>query len=174
MENQEQFLALLKDALEHIREPRLFETERGFQGELLAQLRNRLDGIGLPGAPIVEQEYQKTIPNHGLNIRPDIIVHIPFDRGRAERRNQGNFVAIELKLRSTEDEARADFAKLAQMREVLGYPVTIFINIDSDTTHANLLPDAIAGQTPCYAVRLEDGAPVVRIAKPAVRNYGRH
>jgi len=102
MENQEQFLALLKDALEHIREPLFFETERGFQGELLALLHNGLDGIELPGAPIVEQEYQKTISNHGLYIRPDIIVHIPFDRGHAERRNQDNFVAIELKLRSTE------------------------------------------------------------------------
>ncbi|MGH9511374.1 MAG: hypothetical protein ACRD2U_04485 [Terriglobales bacterium] len=43
MHNQEQFLALLHDALESIREPRLFATERGFQGELLAQLRNRLE-----------------------------------------------------------------------------------------------------------------------------------
>jgi hypothetical protein len=174
MENQEQFLALLRDALEGIREPRLFETERGFQGELPALLHNSLEVIELPEAPIVEQEYQKTIPNHGLSIRPDIIVHILFDRGGAERRNQGNFVAIEPKLRSTEDEARADFAKLVQMREVLGYPLTIFINIDSDATHANLRPDAIVGQTICYAVRLEHGAPVVRVAEPAVRNDGRH
>jgi len=58
------------------------------------------------------------------------------------------------------------------MREVLGYPLTIFINIDTDATHANLRPDAIAGQTVCYAVRLEDGAPVVRVANPAAKTHG--
>jgi hypothetical protein len=170
--NQEQFLALLRDALENIREPRFFETERGFQGELLAHLRNRLEFAELPGEPIVEQEYQKTISFHGLKIRPDIIIHIPFERGRVERRDQGNFVAIELKLRSTESEARDDFAKLQQMWEVLGYPLTIFINIDSDQTHAAVRPEVIAGQTACYATRLEDGAPVVRVSGPAARNDG--
>lgn len=174
MENQEQFLTLLKDALEHIREPRFFETERGFQGELLALLHHRLGEAQLPGDPIVEMEYQKKIPEHGLNTRPDIIVHIPFDRGHAERRDQGNFVAIELKLRSTENEARVDFAKLVQMRKVLGYPLTIFVNINSDVTYANLLPEAIAGQTVCYAVRLEDGNSVVRVAAPVARNDEAH
>jgi hypothetical protein len=176
VQNQEQFLAILRDALENIREPRFFRTERGFQGELLVQLRNRLQNAELPGEPIVEQEYQKTIPLHRLNIRPDIIVHIPFDRGRAERRDQGNFVAMELKLRSTENEARGDFANLNQMREVLGYPLTIFINIDSDETHVAQCPEGLAGQTVCYAVRLEDGNPSVRAAGPgpAARNDGRH
>ena len=51
MQNQEQFLALLRDALENIREPRFFHTERGFQGELLVQLRNRLQNAELPGEP---------------------------------------------------------------------------------------------------------------------------
>ncbi len=166
MKNQEQFLALLQQSLENIREPRLFETERGFQGELLANLRHRLEFVALPGAPIVEQEYQKTIPVHGLNFRPDIIVHIPFERGKVERRDQGNFVAMELKLRSSENEAREDFAKLEQMQKVLGYPLTIFINIDSELTYGNALPEAIAEQTVCYAVRLEEGAPVVRMAGP--------
>lgn len=128
MKNQEQFLALLLDSLRNVRDPRFFATERGFQGEMLAQLRNRIDQAELPGGPIVEQEYQKTIPHHGLNFRPDVIVHVPFERGRVERRDQGNFVAIELKLRSTENDARNDFAKLLQMKEVLGYPFTIFIN----------------------------------------------
>jgi hypothetical protein len=174
VQNQEQFLALLRDALESIREPRLYATERGFQGELLAQLRHRLEHAELPGEPIVEQEYQKTLPHHGLNFRPDVIVHIPFERGRAERRDQGNFVAIELKLRSTENEAHEDFAKLVQMREVLGYPLTIFINIDSDDTHVAQCPAAIAGQTACYAVRLENGNSMVRIAGPRAKNNDGH
>ena len=174
MQNQEQFLALLRDALSNIREPRFFNTERGFQGELLVQLRNRLQHAGLPGDPIVEQEYQKRMPLHRLNIRPDIVVHIPFERGRAERRDQGNFVAMELKLRATEDEARGDFANLEQMQEVLGYPLTIFINIDSDETHMALCPEELAGQTVCHAVRLENGNPLVRSAGPVARNDRRH
>ena len=102
MQNQEQFLSLLQDALENIREPRLFETERGYQGELLVQLARRLEDAAFPGDPIVEQEYQKTMPLHGITLRPDVVIHIPFDRGNAERRDEGNFVAIELKLRSTD------------------------------------------------------------------------
>jgi hypothetical protein len=104
--------------------------------------------------------YQKTLPHHGLKIRPDIIVHIPFERGRVERRDQGNFVAMELKLRASENDARGDFENLVQMREVLGYPLTIFINVGSAETFAALCPDAIRGQTICFAVRLEDGKPV--------------
>jgi hypothetical protein len=166
VQNQQQFLALLRDALEGIREPRFFETERGFQGELLIQIGKRLKYAGLPGDPIVEQEYQKTIPLHRLKIRPDIIVHIPFERGKVERRDEGNFVAMELKLRASENDARGDFANLAQMREMLGYPLTVFINIDSAETHAALCPNAILGQTVCFAVRLEDGNPVVHARGP--------
>jgi len=161
VQNRKQFLTLLQDALENIRDPRFFETERGFQGELLIQMGKRLKYAELPGDPIVEQEYQKTLPDHGLKIRPDIIVHIPFERGRVERRDQGNFVAMELKLRASENDARGDFDSLVQMREVLGYPLTIFINIGSAETHAALCPEAIRGQTVCFAVRLKDGKPVL-------------
>jgi hypothetical protein len=68
----------------------------------------------------------------------------------------------------------SDFAKLVQMRDVLGYPLTVFINIDSDETYATQRPGAIAGQTVCYAVRLENGNPVVRVAGPTARNDGGH
>jgi hypothetical protein len=152
----------MRSALESIREPRFYETERGFQGELLVQLVNRLKDAEFPGDPIVEQEYQKTMPAHGINIRPDIVIHIPFERGLARQREEGNFVAIELKLRSTENEARGDFANLEQMHERLHYPLTIFINIDSEETHAALCPKGIAGQTACFAVQLKDGEPVVQ------------
>jgi hypothetical protein len=174
VQNQEQFLTLLRDALESIREPRFFETERGFQGELLIQMGKRIKHAELPGDPIVEQEYQKTIPLHRLKIRPDIIVHIPFERGKVERRDEGNFVAMELKLRATENEARGDFANLVQMREVLGYPLTVFINIDSAETHGALCPKPILGQTVCFAVRLEGGKTVVSATRPAARKDGGH
>lgn len=99
--NKEQFLPLFMEALATIREPRFYDTERGYQGEVLAELRSRLVGAGLPGDPVVEQEYQKTIPQHGLTIRPDIIIHIPFDRGVTGSRREGNFVAVELKRRGS-------------------------------------------------------------------------
>lgn len=79
---------------------------------------------------------------------------------------------MELKLRSTEYEANADFAKLVQMRKVLGYLLTIFINIDSDQTHVAQRPAAIADQTACFAVQLEHGNPVVRIAGPEKNEDG--
>jgi hypothetical protein len=163
--HKKRFLSLLQNALESICEPRFFETERGYQGELLVQLRKRLRCAAFPGDPIVEQEYQKTIPSHGIRIRPDIIIHIPFERGHTEQRDQGNFVAIELKRRSTEIEAHGDFANLAQMHQALRYPLTIFINIDSEKTRSAICPKSIASRTICFAVRLEDGKPVVRRQK---------
>lgn len=160
--DKELFLALFVDALQAIREPRYFNTERGYQGELLAGLKNRIGAAGLPGDPIVEQEYQKNIPQHGLTIRPDIIVHVPFDRGATESRRQGNFVAVELKRRANKQMAEAAFDNLRQIKEALDYPLTIFVNVDSSDTYAELCPDAISTQTVCIAVRLEDGNPVVR------------
>jgi hypothetical protein len=47
--NRNALLAIMNDALVSIHEPRLFETERGYQGELLAMLRPRLVGAALPG-----------------------------------------------------------------------------------------------------------------------------
>ncbi len=105
-------MALFMEALLTIREPRFFDTERGYQRELLAELRNRLGGAGLPGDPIVEQEYQKTIPHHGLTIRPDIIFHIPFERGVSDSRREGNFVAVELKRRASRRQAEDAFENL--------------------------------------------------------------
>jgi hypothetical protein len=166
MSKDKQFLSLLQDALESIRDPRFFESERGFQGELLVQLGKRLKRAKFPGDPLVEQEYQKTIPSHGINIRPDIIIHIPFGRGHARRRDEGNFVAMELKLRSTENDARRDFASLEQMHASLRYPLTVFINIDSDNTYSELCPRNIADQTACIAVRLEDRKSIVRLQEP--------
>jgi hypothetical protein len=166
VEKDKRFLTLLQNALESIQDPRFFETERGFQGELLVQLGKRLKQAEFPGDPLVEQEYQKTIPSHGINIRPDIIIHVPFGRGQAKRRDEGNFVAMELKLRSTENDARHDFASLEQMHAALRYPLTVFINIDSDKTHSMLCPRSIASQTACIAVRLEDGKSVVRLQEP--------
>ena len=160
--DKDRYLALFIEALEAIKQPRFFDSERGYQGELLAELRNRIDGAGLPGERIVEQEYQKTIPAHGLRIRPDIIIHIPFGRGVTKSRKVGNFVAIELKRRASEKQARAAFENLRHIKEAINYPLTVFLNIDSANPHAELCPGSIAAQTVCVAVRLENGNPVIR------------
>ena len=56
--------------MSQIREPRLYKTERGYQGELYAELRARPAQAGFAGDPIIEQEYQKRIDAHGIKIRP--------------------------------------------------------------------------------------------------------
>ena len=161
----EKFLAIFHEALGAIREPRLFKTERGYQGALLVQLQQRLRNAAFPGDPIIEQEYQKTIPNHGIAIRPDLIIHIPFERGDTKRREQGNFVAIELKLAATAAEADEDFESLTLIKEKLGYPLTIFLNLDAAETYAERCSQRIASQTVCFAVQLKDHVPVVVVKR---------
>src|ERR1700678_511295 len=112
-EQKEEFLAALHSAILSITEPRYFESERGFQGALIAQLEMRLAGLSFADKPIIEQEYQKTFPAHGLTIRPDILLHVPFERGETQNRWEGNFVALELKLRASAKDADDDFSSLS-------------------------------------------------------------
>jgi len=158
-------LAGVRDALQSITAPRLFETERGYQGALLGQLDRRLQ---LPARVIVEQEYQKQAGRHGVTIRPDIIIHEPFDPERFADRTQGNVAVIELKLRSTAAEAADDFMSLGLMLDELRYPLGIFINIGAERTWAELLPQALHGRVACFAVRLQDTAvTVVEVYQPS-------
>lgn len=151
-------LAGVRDALQSITAPRLFETERGYQGALLGQLDRRLQ---LPARVIVEQEYQKQAGRHGVTIRPDIIIHEPFDPERFADRTQGNVAVIELKLRSTAAEAADDFKSLGLMLDELRYQLGIFINIGAERTWAELLPQALHGRVACFAVRLQETAVTV-------------
>ncbi len=64
----------------------------------MAQLTRRLQ---LPDYAIVEQEYQKQADLHGMTIRPDIIIHDPFNPTRHHVRTEGNLAVVELKLRAT-------------------------------------------------------------------------
>lgn len=162
------FLTALEQSLQSISEEVLYGDERGFQGALLHELNARLGHGVLPNDPFIQQEYQKRMRHHGIKIRPDIIVHIPFERGVVEGRDEGNFVAIELKRRATVKEARHAFASLAQMKKVLKYPLTVFINVDSEQTCAALCPKSIASQTACFAVRLAEGKPIVKAARPMI------
>jgi hypothetical protein len=137
MMTPEVLLSSVRESLAAIRQPRFFETECGYQGQLLVQLDARLR---LSNAAIVEQEYQKQAQTHGLNIRPDIIIHEPFDPERHHTRADGNFAVLELKRRASPTDAFGDFQNLAQMLDVLRYRLGIFINIDSRMTYATLVP----------------------------------
>lgn len=167
MRNWRDFMRLFENALGAIDELRFFKNERGYQGELLAELRARLPEAGLPGDPIVEQEYQKTIPHHNLKIRPDLIVHVPFERGETASRKEGNFVAVEIK--RDRNDVKTAFDNLRLMATELRYPLTLFVMVDSENTYASMCPARIAGQTVCYAVSLRDGEPVIRRRLPRRR-----
>ncbi|MBK7664281.1 MAG: hypothetical protein IPJ21_12180 [Sterolibacteriaceae bacterium] len=148
----------VRDALASITAPRFFQTERGYQGALLAQLHQRLL---LSDDAIVEQEYQKQAGQHGLTIRPDIIVHEPFDPARHHARTEGNVAVIELKLRATAADALGDFQSLRSMLEVLRYPLGVFVNIDAAVTHAGSIPADLHGRIVCFAVMLVRGVPQI-------------
>ena len=91
-EKKEEFLAALHSAMLSITEARYFESERGYQGALIAQLEIRLAGLSFADRPIIEQEYQKTFPAHGITIRPDILLHVPFERGRLKTDGKGTLL----------------------------------------------------------------------------------
>jgi len=107
-------------------------TERGYQGQLAAEIDKLIDGeTGGIERLLVEQEYQKTAKVHGITLRPDIIVHIPFDRGVSPSRQHDNHLVILLKLSASKKKAEEDFAKLETICSVLHYPIGAFVNIAS-------------------------------------------
>lgn len=160
--DRETLLHHVRESIAAIRNPRYFETERGFQGELLAELKQRIPKHILPEGAIIEQEYQKRLKEHGLSIRPDIIIHEPFDQEHHASRKEGNYAVIELKLDATENKAVEDFGSLRQMIENLHYPLVIFINISSQATRTDLAPPEISGHLVCFAVSLDNGSVLIR------------
>jgi hypothetical protein len=151
-------LQLIRNALKSVRAPRLFKTERGYQGELLAELKKRLPKVpGLDNGAMVEQEYQKRYRDHGLRIRPDILIHCPFDAEHHPDRKVGNFVAFALKLKAGPKKAAADYKNLLLLMETLGYPFGVFVNIDSVKTHIAKAPKPKEGRLFGFATRLHNG-----------------
>lgn len=151
---KELFLKIFRESIRAITDKRFFSTERGYQGQLLTELnKRRLEQIFL-GRAIVEQEYQKTLDNHGITIRPDIIIHIPHEEGIYQNRRTGNFVVIQLKRRASEDAANDDFKNLDLMFEKLNYPLGIFLNVDSDKTFFDNYSGKYNERLHCFAVRL--------------------
>lgn len=128
-----QLIEIIRNSLLSITHPRFYDTERGFQGELLAEIRKRIPELhGLD--VIIEQEHQKRLAEHGLTIRPDMIIHVPFQAGRHQSRTEENYAVFELKKKSTKVAALKDFKNLAQMCALLNYALAIFINIGSEET----------------------------------------
>ena len=130
----DELLNIIRASLIAVKPPRFYESERGFQGAFLTELHLRIPAHQWEGA-IIEQEYQKRMPDHGINIRPDIIIHVPFVGSRHSLRSEGNFVVFELKLDANLGEELVDYEHLSNMCEILGYPLGVFINVCSDKTH---------------------------------------
>lgn len=160
--NKEQFLSIFRDSIQAITDERYFSTERGYQGQLLAELNSKLNIEQIfPGNPIVEQEYQKTLDNHGITIRPDIIIHTPYERRIHENRRAGNLIVIQIKREASNDEAKEDFDKLDLMFEKLDYPLGIFLNINSSNTFFDIYSGDYNGRLCCFAVRLVNNKVVI-------------
>ena len=161
-------IEIVRMAIQRINEPRLFQTERGDQGALISELTNLLQQANTWLKNSIEQEYQKRAREHGLRIRPDIIIHIPYERGMFSSREEGNFIVIELKRRASRRAAFGDFEKLEKICEVLKYPIGMFLNIDSEQLYlAEYLHKRGREHHRKYflyefAVRLAQDTPVVR------------
>ncbi len=138
----ENLLEVIIEALKQVQNPRFYSSERGYQGEFSSNLKTLLCKNNIiSDEAIVEQEYQKTIPNHGISHRPDVIVHIPFEKGKARTREESNFVAIEFKLKANKRKALEDFLKLNDYINVLKYPLGIFVNIGSTKSFIEYSPN---------------------------------
>jgi hypothetical protein len=148
----EKFLHKFRCSLESITEERFYSTERGFQAQLISELNN-----SRIGEAIVEQEYQKTLKNHGIRIRPDIIIHVPYLNQVHASRKQNNYVVIQLKKNATLRTATEDFKKIDLMFKKLDYPFGIFININAkDTFYCNYSGD-YKDRIHCFSVFIKDG-----------------
>jgi len=164
--NDQTLLHHIHNALQCVRHPRYFKSERGFQGAFYAELYKTISEVLLPKGALLEEEYQKNLREHGLEIRPDIIIHEEFDETRHSGRDQGNIAVMELKLKASKRGAVGDFESLIQMIQVLRYPIGIFINIGSELTHAGLVPEEGKGLISCFAVSLRDGNTHVILEQP--------
>jgi len=135
-------IEIVAEAIKQIQHRRLFNSERGFRGQLQANVERLLrDRNLISDHTLVEEEYQKRFRDHGISHRPDILVHIPFESGITRTRKEGNFVVFELKLQANEDDALHDFAKLNEYITKLDYDLGIFVNIASEKNFGESVPN---------------------------------
>ena len=118
--------------LPNINNLRFLNSERGFQGQLVAELNQYLIKAQMfPNECIIEQEFQKTIKHHNITQRPDIIIHVPIESNLTTDRTKYNYYVIALKRNSSLAEAINDFMKLDEMFEKLHYQEGVFVNINA-------------------------------------------
>ncbi len=156
-------LPLLVDALRNVRNAQFFRTELEYQGELLAELRARIPNAGLPGDAIIEQEYQKRLRDHGIDVRPDLIIHVPTPADGDVR--QGNCVVFELNHQAGPKEVAEDCANLDTVVRALNYPLAVFVNIDTRQTQAGHYRGFFRERLRCFAVRNADKGVEIRHAQ---------
>ena len=158
-----ELFSLVRSSLLAIYEPRLFNTERGYQGALQTNLSNTIAGGVFSRSDIlVESEYQKSLRHHGVKIRPDLVIHIPHERDQTRTRQADNFAVIELKRRASASSARSAFQSLDEILSKLNYHVGIFVNIGSAQTHFSSCESSHWRRIRCFAAQREGEYVVVQ------------
>lgn len=112
--------------------------------------------------------YQKGLKDHGINVRPDLIIHVPAGPGGNVRAN--NFAVFELNHQAGPKEVAEDFANLDTVVGVLNYPLAIFLNVASGQTQARHYRGPFRDRLHCIAVRHSAAGIQIRHARFAGDN----
>ena len=156
-------------ALGKIKDPTLFADERGYQGELKSRLDREL-ALNISeddfAAPQVREEYQKRADLHGIELRPDIIIHVPFERGVSPTRKDDNYMVILLKRCAGRTKAMKNFDSLETICSTLNYPVGVSINVAYPKLWIPELPPQVPSSFTLHeiAVALVNGKPAIQVA----------
>jgi hypothetical protein len=138
---------------------RFFETERGYQGELVSLLNEYLKKKNLfPKEFIVEQEHQKSVKHHNIRQRPDIIIHVPIEAGLTKDRAKNNFLVIALKRKGDAKSIIGDFEKLDEMFGELNYPEGVIININTQSKFVEFYQGKFPDRLHELAIKIKDDA----------------
>jgi len=161
--NKQIFIDATVQSLRSVKNPRLFRTERGYQGEFFCALQSILREQDIvDGITILEMEYQKS-GRHRTQQRPDIILHVPIEISDASV-TDNNFAVWALKRNASVEEAREDFRKLDKMFRILDYPLGFFININSELHRLDMYAGAFRYRIIAFAVRLNEPDIMIKMA----------
>jgi hypothetical protein len=158
----EEIITATNEALLKVDVPRFLRTERGFQGRFYCALQQELENRGLlRDEYILEMEYQKRSSRHGMNQRPDIVLHVPAEESGAKV-SHNNLAVWALKLRANKEKACLDFANLDKMfSKKLCYRLGIFVNIDSIDHFATSYNGRFPNRLRTVSVRLDSDSRIV-------------
>lgn len=162
-------MAATLEALRKIKDPTLFLDERGYQGEFKSKLDPILATHFDPddfATPQVRLEYQKRAHAHGIILRPDVIIHVPFERGVSPSRKHDNYVVMLLKRAPSRKKAMENFDSLEVICASLEYPIGMSISIGSSKKWLPEVPPEIPSNFVLHEINvtLEKGVPKIEIA----------